>query len=170
MRLKRVGSPSEHEVEILEVGDGSLRARIDGRDIGAGLQPLADGSAILAIGSRHLRIAGGRRGDSLLVAAASLSCEFKPIELRRAARAGLASPELTAPMPGKVLRILVAEGARVNPGDPVLVLEAMKMETTLSAENPAVVTRIRVTEGQMVDHGAVLIDLGPVPEAARPPS
>ncbi len=76
----------------------------------------------------------------------------------------LMSPTVDAPMPGTVLKILVKEGARVATNDPLLVLEAMKTETTLSAESPAVVKRICVQAGQKVDHGATLIELAPVPE------
>ena len=64
-------------------------------------------------------------------------------------------------MPGKVLKVLVAEGQAVEAGQPLIIIEAMKMETTLSAESPAVVKKIRARAGEMVDHGAVLIELSP---------
>ncbi len=82
---------------------------------------------------------------------------------RRGARAG--SP----PMLGKVLKVLVAEGQRVEHGEALIVLEAMKMETTLYAESAAVVARICVAPGQMVDHGTRLIELSPPGSAATPP-
>jgi 3-methylcrotonyl-CoA carboxylase alpha subunit len=72
-------------------------------------------------------------------------------------------------MPGKVLKLLVADGQPVEHGDPLIVLEAMKMETTLYAESPAIVAKICVEAGQMVDHGARLIELSPVATSARPP-
>ncbi|MGH7913332.1 MAG: acetyl-CoA carboxylase biotin carboxyl carrier protein subunit, partial [Candidatus Binataceae bacterium] len=68
----------------------------------------------------------------------------------------------------KVLKVLVAEGRRVEPGDPLIVLEAMKMEMTLYAESPAIVAKICVAEGQMVDHGARMIVLSPAAISARP--
>jgi biotin carboxyl carrier protein len=68
---------------------------------------------------------------------------------------------MAAPMPGKVLKILVSEGQAVAAGEPLIVLEAMKMETTLFAEGAAVIRKIRVETGQMVDHGAVLLELSP---------
>ena len=77
---------------------------------------------------------------------------------------GLTSPTIDAPMPGTVLKILVKEGARVETNDPLIVLEAMKTETTLSAESHAVIKRVCVEVGQRVDHGATLIELGPAPE------
>jgi 3-methylcrotonyl-CoA carboxylase alpha subunit len=72
-------------------------------------------------------------------------------------------------MPGKVLKVLVAEGQTVEQGDPLIVLEAMKMETTLYAESAAVVAKICVVAGQMVDHGARLVELSPAVTSARPP-
>ncbi len=71
-------------------------------------------------------------------------------------------------MPGKVLKILVEERQQVEAGSPLLVLEAMKMETTLYAEAPAVVAKIQVLAGAMVDHGATLIELSPLPPATPP--
>ena len=86
-----------------------------------------------------------------------------------ASRGGLAAPEVDAPMPGKVLKMLVAEGEPVEHGDPLIVLEAMKMETTLYAESPAIVAKICVVAGQMVDHGARPDRTQSGGDTARPP-
>jgi biotin carboxyl carrier protein len=66
---------------------------------------------------------------------------------------------LKAPMPGLVLRILVAVGDQVAAGVPLLALEAMKMENELRAAAPGVVTSIQVTPGQAVEKGQLLIEL-----------
>lgn len=71
----------------------------------------------------------------------------------------LASPQISAPMPGKVLQVLVCEGQEVVSGDGLIILEAMKMENRIVAEAPAVVKRVHVADGQMVDGGQVLIEL-----------
>lgn len=71
----------------------------------------------------------------------------------------LAAPEITAPMPGKVLSVLVEEGQEVATGDGLLILEAMKMENRIVAEAAAIVRRIHVVDGQMVDGGALLMEL-----------
>jgi biotin carboxyl carrier protein len=71
--------------------------------------------------------------------------------------ASLASPETRAPMPGKVLKVEVSVGSRVDPGTPLLILEAMKMETTLYAEVAGVVSHVDVQPDEMVDPGKVLI-------------
>lgn len=66
--------------------------------------------------------------------------------------------ELTAPMPGRVLKIFVKEGDEIQIGDNVLSLEAMKMENILKAEGIGTVSKICITEGDVVDKGAVLIE------------
>jgi acetyl/propionyl-CoA carboxylase alpha subunit len=64
-----------------------------------------------------------------------------------------------APMPGVVLRVLAAEGDRVEPRQPLVLLEAMKMETPLVSPYEAVVRKIHVAEGDRVPGGAVLVEL-----------
>lgn len=73
----------------------------------------------------------------------------------------LANPLVVAPMPGKVLKVLVAVGQTVAAGETLLILEAMKMETRIRAEGAATVRRVTVAEGQMVDGGALLVELEP---------
>jgi biotin carboxyl carrier protein len=62
-------------------------------------------------------------------------------------------------MPGVVLRVLAAEGDRVEPRQPLVLLEAMKMETPLVSPYAAVVRRILVSEGDRVAGGAVVVEL-----------
>ena len=66
---------------------------------------------------------------------------------------------LTAPMPGTVIRILVGEGDRVQPRQPLVVLEAMKMETPLLSPYEAVVRAVHVGEGDRVAGGELLVEL-----------
>jgi propionyl-CoA carboxylase alpha chain len=69
----------------------------------------------------------------------------------------LAAGSLTAPMPGAVVRVLVDVGAVVVAGQPLVVLEAMKMEHTVAAPADGTVTTVGVTAGQQVDAGTVLV-------------
>jgi acetyl/propionyl-CoA carboxylase alpha subunit len=66
---------------------------------------------------------------------------------------------LVAPMPGTVIRVLVDEGDRVQPRQPLVVLEAMKMETPLVSPYEGVVVRLHVAEGEQVAGGTVLVEL-----------
>lgn len=162
MKLKRPGDSREFEAAIVAREAGSLRVSIDGEEIDVAVEPAADGAAILRIGDRRLHWRAMRSRNALMVAAGPANFTFAEVESHAGgARRGAASPEIVAPMPGKVLKVIAAEGQAVAPGDPLIVLEAMKMETTLFAEGAAVIRKIRVEAGQMVDHGAVLIDLSP---------
>lgn len=79
----------------------------------------------------------------------------------------LAPPQIVAPMPGKVLQVLVRAGQHIAAGDELLVLEAMKMEHRIAAEAAATVRAVHVADGQMVDAGIVLIELEYDAEAKR---
>ena len=73
-----------------------------------------------------------------------------------AAAAGSGPQRLTAPMPGKIAKILVKAGDLVAARQPIVVIEAMKMENELRASGAGRVTDLHVREGQLVDAGAVL--------------
>ncbi len=65
---------------------------------------------------------------------------------------------LRAPMPGKVIALMAQPGATVEKGAPLLVLEAMKMEHTISAPRKGVVKEFRYAPGDQVQDGAELVD------------
>ena len=73
--------------------------------------------------------------------------------------AGPGSGNVTAPMPGTVIGVKVAVGDRVEARRPLLVLEAMKMETPLTAPYDATVKAVHVEEGDRVAGGALLVEL-----------
>jgi acetyl/propionyl-CoA carboxylase alpha subunit len=77
----------------------------------------------------------------------------------RVAGGGGGERSLTAPMPGTVIRVLVGPGDTVTPRQPLIVLEAMKMETPLVAPYEAVVRDVHVHEGDRVSGGALLLEL-----------
>ena len=164
MKLTRIGDPNEIDAEVIARDGNMVRVRIGERELAAEFTPNADGGGILAFGGRRYPVYSARRKESILVAVGPASFEFKPAEAssRRRAR-GLAAAEIIAPMPGKVLKVMVRDGDLVEAGQALVVIEAMKMETTLAAETAAMVKRVRVAEGDTVDHGAVLIELSPPP-------
>ena len=66
-----------------------------------------------------------------------------------------------APMPGRIVRVLVGVGDRVAARQPVVTVEAMKMENELRSPRDGVVTQVLVAPGAAVESGAVLIVVGP---------
>lgn len=69
------------------------------------------------------------------------------------------SEEVCAPMPGKIVNVIAKVGQEVNPGDPLLVLEAMKMQNTLTATIKGVVKEIHAKVGTTVSKDELLIDI-----------
>lgn len=67
--------------------------------------------------------------------------------------------EVIAPMPGDITQIHVKAGQSVQPGDPLCVLDAMKMKNTIHAPQAGIIEEIKIGEGQAVDHGVVLFRL-----------
>ncbi len=94
------------------------------------------------------------RGEAGARAPAAIAPSTQPPSASLTAAAGEAA--VAAPMPGLVIRYLVAEGATVKRGDPVLVLEAMKMENSLPAPVDGVVARLTRKAGDTVARGDVL--------------
>lgn len=126
--------------------DGRLRCELDGRTLGAGVL---------------------RSGQRLLIQDAGGRCT---LELHDPLTAGMekeaVDSNLTAPMPGNVVALLVASGDRVTAGQPLLVLEAMKMEHTISAPADGVVGEVHCAVGEQVREGMELLSIDA--EAAEP--
>lgn len=66
--------------------------------------------------------------------------------------------QILSPMPGLITEVRVKEGQTVSAGDPLLVLEAMKMENVVKATSAGMVSAIRVQKGDRIEKGSVLIE------------
>ena len=147
-------------VEIRAEGDGYSVA-LDGRAVAVDAVALPGGITSLLLDGHSHELAVERDGDQLRVHFPGYSV---PVELTDAARS-VATPvrrasgpvRLTAPMPGRVVRVLVAPGALVEAGQGVAVVEAMKMENELRAPRAGRVEQVAVREGQAVEAGALLL-------------
>ena len=86
---------------------------------------------------------------------------FTISELERGAKSSdKAEGGLSAPMPGTVLDVMVREGQRVREGQPLMTIEAMKMEHRILAPKAGEVISINFNQGERVDMGSVLVELG----------
>lgn len=86
--------------------------------------------------------------------------ELKKPDLRRARRKQHRGEDnLSASMPGQVTKVLVSEGDTVQRGQPLIVLEAMKMEIKIAASHDGRVAKVLVKLGQLVDRGQALIEM-----------
>jgi 3-methylcrotonyl-CoA carboxylase alpha subunit len=68
-----------------------------------------------------------------------------------------AAGRLTAPMPGRIVQVMVQKGVQVKRGAPLLILEAMKMEYTIAAPADGRIAEVRYSLGDVVEEGAELI-------------
>jgi acetyl/propionyl-CoA carboxylase alpha subunit len=173
-RLRRGGQ--ERRVTLVPDGD-TFAASVDGSAhrvlcLAAGPRAAAAGATTveelaLEIDGRPCRVLVARRRDRVTVALDGRVYAFETGEDADAARPGAAgSATVTAPMPGKIVAVLVAVGEVVEHGQSLVVLEAMKMESTLAAEVAGTVTAVHATLGAMVDAGAVLVTIAPVDATA----
>ncbi len=71
------------------------------------------------------------------------------------------SPDVKAPMPGKVIDVVVKEGDQISKGDAILILEAMKMENVLKAEADCSIKKVLVSSAENVEKNQVLVELNP---------
>jgi acetyl/propionyl-CoA carboxylase alpha subunit len=140
-----------HRVAALAVGP---RIAATG---GATVEDLA-----LEVDGRPSRAVVARTRDRVLVALAGRVYEFETGEAARdGSHAAAGSGLVSAPMPGKVIAVLVAVGEQVAPGQALVVVEAMKMETTLAAEVGGCVSAVHAVAGQAVDAGAIVVEITP---------
>ena len=109
MKFRLAGSADEFEVEIVPAGGRSVRVLINGdKELEAVVEPAFIDDAIVRFGRRAMKVLTAHNRNSIWVAAGSAQFEFIPVEARTGRRVhGLATPEITAPMPGKVVKIPV---------------------------------------------------------------
>ncbi len=119
-------------------------------------------------GSIRLTLDGAQRLFSVTEAGGQLIVQMQsgPVAVRRLPRypesnAAAGQADTSAPMPGLVSKILVTLGQEVHAGDPLVILEAMKMEQTLVAATDGVVEAIMVKQGDVVAPGDVLVHVNP---------
>ncbi|MEQ8321306.1 MAG: acetyl/propionyl/methylcrotonyl-CoA carboxylase subunit alpha [Rhodospirillales bacterium] len=123
-------------------------------------QLTGDGRAV--IDGVHLPADVAFIDDTLVVFTEAGRCIFRLFDPAEAAADDAdAGGDLTAPMPGKVTHVHVKAGAKVKRGQPLLVLEAMKMEHTIAAPADGTVSELRCKAGDQVDDGIALVIFEP---------
>ena len=138
-----------HEVEARSLGPFVRSLLVDGESHETALFRVGDGAAsVWSVGWR-----GETTRVELVDPLTHLSIEARG----DAAKSG--RQVITAYMPGRVVSVAVAEGAEVEAGQPLVVLEAMKMQNELQADRAGKVAKIHVVPGQAVEGGDPLIEL-----------
>ena len=126
-------------------GAAAYTATIDGKQV------------VVEVGANGAEYTATVNGRTFKVGLAEGKAEVKAAS---PAAAGGAGADLVAPLPGTVTKIVAAAGTQVNAGDTVLVIEAMKMETEIKADNAGTVKELCVAQGAVVAAGDKLAVIG----------
>jgi biotin carboxyl carrier protein len=153
-------SRAEAAIDVQHLPTGGLRVEVDGTPVDVDAVATERGWSV-RVGTQvwELWLDGQPPELRIMASGQPLRVRVESEQARLAApraAAGSGGGRLCAPMPGRVVQVLVAPGAEIEPGTPVVVVEAMKMENEIRAEAGGVVEEICVTPGQTVDAGATL--------------
>jgi len=149
-------------VEVRGEG-GRYTVRFEGVTLAVDARPLGGSLMSLILDGQSHAAGVERRPGGYTV---HLREDTLDVELAEAARGAAAPPRkaagplrITAPMPGRLVRVLVEPGQKVRAGQGLVVMEAMKMENELRAPRPGRVAEVHARERQAVETGALLVVL-----------
>jgi acetyl/propionyl-CoA carboxylase alpha subunit len=147
----------EHAVAYSMDRSGGLTASVDETPVDVVLHEAAHDTVDVTVDGVRRRCVVASQGDVVDVDSPLGASSYTVIPRFPDHSHDHAAGSLVAPMPGSVVRILVEVGATVASGEPLVVLEAMKMEHTVAAPGDGIVGEVRVVAGQQVEAGAVLV-------------
>ena len=136
-----------------------LALEVNGEPLEARLHACTPELVELEAGGVRRRIEVHLVGDTAYVDSPFGSSALRELPRFPPADAGAAAGSLVAPMPGSVVRVAVEPGQEVEAGQPLVVVEAMKMEHTVAAPRAGRVAEVRVAPGEQVEGGRVLVVL-----------
>jgi biotin carboxyl carrier protein len=154
----------ERELAIEELPDaGRFEINLGGKKINADLRQAGPASFSVIIGNRSFDLDVIRQGDEFVVVSRAGATRLTLEDARRRAmnsrnaREVSGKAQMRAMMPGRVLSVAVKVGDEVAAQQGVLVIEAMKMENELKSPKAGKVVEVKVTAGQTVEKGELLI-------------
>ena len=153
-----------HTVDIEEIGKSVYRVSVDGNEFLVDGKKTGRTNFSLIVDNRSFEIEVDNAGDEYRVLVDGRTYHVNLIDERRVLTGGGQSgsqlqgrQKVSVPMPGKVIAVLVAEGDRVEKGQGLVIVEAMKMENEVHSPISGEVREIKVTPGDTVEGGAVLV-------------
>jgi 3-methylcrotonyl-CoA carboxylase alpha subunit len=141
-------------------GPGEARLAVDGRACAFKTVPLGHGRHEVQLEGTRCVVTVLAHDDQLAVFGDAGSMQVTRLELGEPGDLAADEGRLTAPMPGRVVGFLIQPGERVRRGQPLAVMEAMKMEHTISAPHDGVVEELLYAVGDQVAEGGALLRLG----------
>lgn len=152
-----------HSVEPVHRA-GGLDLRIGERTYSVAVRTLSNGEQVVTVDGRPYRVWVAGRGKTIFVHAGGHAWSVRAVDEVEAASAGGSVDHLAAPMPGTVVSVKASPGAAVAAGDEVMVIESMKLETSITAPRDAVIAELPFEAGATFDKGSVLVRFEPVAE------
>lgn len=152
---------AEHNLEISRTADGYRLYTADD-SASFDLKTGADGRAWLTLEGVHHEVVIATKGDDVFVHFDGEAYQLRyehPLKRLAAAGQGAAEDRVLAPMPGSIVSVTVKAGDAVSKGQTLLVMESMKMETTISAPRDGVIETVTYDKGQTFDRDALLLSL-----------
>ena len=143
----------------IEQDENNIVAEINGEEYPVEYTRLDDNLYSIIINGQSLTIGTFKQGKQVQVFHAGNLYELEAISDRELSRSGGMGSglEIVAPMPSRVVKLLKGEGDEVAEGDPVVVVEAMKMESELKALQAGKIKSIKVNEGDAVEAKTLLV-------------
>ena len=151
---------AEHNLELSRAREG-YRLHLADRTLPVNLHREDDGSAVLTLNGRSQRVLIATRGDDVFVHLDGVAYQLRyehPLQRLAHQSAGSADDHVRAPMPGSLVSVAVQAGQNVARGDTLLVMESMKMETTIAAPRDGVIEAVHFAVGQTFDRDALLLE------------
>jgi biotin carboxyl carrier protein len=149
-----------HDV-IVERLNGHYIVEVDGKRHEVDSHKLEGNFYSFVTENRSYEVSVERDADTYIVRRGAAQLDVLVSDPSRQARdarpAGAGPQKIVSQMPGKVVRVLVAPGDVVGPGDGLVVVEAMKMENEIASEKGGTVTQVAVSPGDAVEGGALLL-------------
>ncbi len=168
----KLGVELDGKLRTIEIGPDATRANghvlcmIDGRALEVDATEVAPGiySILIGASSFEVRVEPGPAALRITVAGREYAARVRDprqwCRNRGAAIEAEGSQRVIAPMPGKVVRVLVKVGDAIEAGNGILVVEAMKMQNEVRSPKSGKIERLLVSEGQAVSAGEVLAVVG----------
>ena len=156
---------AEHNVELSRSAN-AYRLHVREQIIPVDLKTAPDGRTWLTLGEQHFEVVIATRGDQVFVHLNGEAYELQyqhPLVRLAAQGHGAADNSVRAPMPGAIVSVPVKAGDAVSKGQTLLVMESMKMETTIIAPRDGVIEAVHFEKGQTFDRDALLISLKSTP-------
>lgn len=150
-------------VEVAVDGAGRYRVIVDGAELSLAVEPLEGGRLRIETADGVTTAEVTAIGSKRFVRLGVMDFVFERVAGGRGGATAAADGGLEAPMPGVVTRVLVAAGETVTRGQPLLAVEAMKMEHLVRAPRDGRVKALRVRPGELVQGGSALVDLEDAP-------